>query len=105
MKIGMCDVVFDYFRRQQQKLILGKLLRENVEGSTAVIAQPCKVVEKPFCVESDGHGQQTGLPGLTSCSMVVTASEPSQFSAESIMPSLTRPFLNSRGGRLAMKQT
>ena len=30
---------------------------------------------------------------------------PSQFSAESIMPWLTRPFLNSRGARLAMKST
>ena len=47
----------------------------------------------------------TSLPGFTSRSSEVTANEPSKFSALSIMPSLTRPFLNWRGAKLAMNST
>ena len=36
----------------------------------------------------------TSLPGFTSFSTEVTASDPSKFSAERIIPSLTNPFLN-----------
>ena len=47
----------------------------------------------------------TSLPGFTSFNKEVTANEPSKFSALRIIPSLTKPFLNWRGARLAMNNT
>ena len=48
--------------------------------------------------------QHTWLPGFTSAEVVMTLSEPSKSSAESIMPWLSMPF-SLRGAKLAMKQT
>lgn len=45
----------------------------------------------------------TSLPGFTSFSGLITASFPSKFSAERIIPSDVIPF-NFRGARLAIKQ-